>query len=478
MLTKTSIEASYGLAAQVTRANRVLTARPGTVLADIAACCSPRGFDLPEGEPEPAIEELVVESSMVSSGLDVSDHELAHDRAVELGSQAVAFVFDCARNRVTPQVRRVTEKTEAYVANRSVEDAQRLTIHPRFLGNVYKSMALADMTANYKNQVQVPDAPAVVLKHVWPGSIMKALGTGDSLLDGEIAEHLRDEPTVKEVWERTFAANPGMYRDSDPFKAYPDLDSNLIVFLGAQNLLDAEPPEDLDMSLASYRAHLANLIAFTGGQLNTKIDRANTESKHQMLVQSHPGAAATGIPSGTIVVNGDVYNRWLSEGGSPEALMGAVTAGAQLSYDAILADAENHVSLWNRRFGLYEDTARSRIQAATISGLRAALIDEAVDMQDEGVLPADIDTVIAAINERLGHFHPDDTQRVYMVARKAVCRIFYPHLPVEKILNAMDAGMQNHPTMDISEVAYLVLVDYVASWVAGDIVVNAVDGTN
>lgn len=475
MYTQSSIPAAYPLAGVVTRNGKVLDTAPDSALADLMAVCPVQvPYEVDEGtSPDEvvAVETLVAEGAEVESIPGVNDHDVEMNRVVELAAKACAYTLDMARNIVAPQIRTVVEKTEQYIDSNRAKKLAPLVIEAQFVAPVYQAAEFGDLIGKYAGQPNREIAPQRLTAQ-WSGEGGGVLATGIPSFDGLVAKHfVGREEQARDLWEKFYSNVPGKFREANLIEAMPGTDDALVAFLGAHSLLEGEVvPEGLSMDLPSYRSYLSGVKEQAGVRLNYLHGQANTRVKSKQLVISAPRARA-GLPvTGTVVVCGEVYNQWLAEGGSPEALFGAIKAGATLQYDVLLAGAAEFAADWTRAMALLEQQSQFELQAVTVQGMRNALVDLLREIPEDQ-LAASPEEMISRINERLTHFHLKDVNEIYATARKAVCRVFYPHTDAEKILNAMEAVCEAKPDLEPREAALLVLMDYVVDWVASGIVV-------
>lgn len=471
MLSKELMGSAYPLAQVMARKGLALRVVGDSPLAELTALCAAPPIEVVDGE-EHVVEadERLLETASAESFDGVAEHEEAMCELVASAAKAVDFAMDQARNVVLPKVKAVAEFALAAGDSRAAS-VEPLTIQPVFLNPIYSSPELADMIAPFAASMPNNVAP-VRLTHSW-SDMGSALRSGDGAVDSLAGQlYAGREDDVKSVWERFFAAVPGQYRDGDLSKELADNDHALAVFLGANQLMaHDEAPEGLDVSLGQYRTYLAQVREQAAAALGYRLKNANAAISAKTLVISAPvKASATDKVSGVIAVNGDVYNQWLAEGGTPEALLGAVLTGVAPHYDRLLPQVDQLASAWNIAVGALETKAKFARQAGLLDGLRTALIDVARELTDGGTIDNDI---YGLIDERLRHFHVKDLDDVYGVARKAVCRIFFPHTDAEKILNAMDAVCASKPDMPKREAALLVMIDYVTEWVSQGISVTS-----
>jgi len=468
MLSQTSINSVYSLAAIVSRKGKVLGVKDGTPLADLLAVCDPldAGFEGVEvSSLAPA--DIVAEQS------DTADHSEQAVNLVELASRAVAFTMDVARNHVTPMVKLVVECTEAYIDTNRSKRLEPLLIHPQFIAPIYEATELHDLLAKHA-QAPDRDVPPVQLTATYGDSTdVGPLMSGIPSFDGEVVRHFEGrEAEVASLWQRYFAAVPGNYRAADWREDLTTPDQALIVFLGAHALLESnDVPEGMTLSLPAYRAYLAGLEEQAGSHLAFLLNKIKTAVGAKQLVVSAPKQSRPGDPlKGVIAVNGPVYNQWLAEGGSPEALCGAVMQGASTDYGSCLMNAESHSAAWQRALNVLHAQVAFELRTSTIQGLKEGLLKASGTIPPEERL-VDGDSLMAAVEAHLVRLADSGLENLYAIATDEVCDLFYPHTDAKAFLKAMNREADAHPGMDIREVALGVAIDYVTGWVSDAITV-------
>lgn len=489
MISNHAMAASHPLASLMTRQGKLLDVEPRSALSRVTACSdvlSDRAF-VDSQDQMIACEQLapadaVFQAASAESLDGVNDHDLQMDEVVERATHATRFAFDFTRNVVNPQIARVVEATQAYVDGAVKKRMEPMVIEPVFTSRLYDTTAMQELVAPFREATLTNVAP-VRLTAQWPeNGLSDALKTGDAALDSQVSDHFSGrEADVQTLWQRYYSNTPGTYRPTDMTAEPANADDSLVLFLGAHQLLESDQvPEGLDIDLPTYRAYLAKMREQSGARLNYLYSKdQNRVKSRQLVIRAPTKPARGGIPSGTIQVSGEVYNDWLSKGGSPEALYQAVHEGATMQYDVLLADAEGLAKRWLTTMGLLETQRKFERQTAITTGLRAALHQLYRDLPPslKEFVPYGSDgEFLSAVAERLSHFHIKDLDNMYLVARKAICRVFYPQTHAEKILNALDNVMQDHPQYDAREAAFFVMVDYVTEWVTDAFIVKSLPG--
>lgn len=465
-LSDSSIKSAYPLAAIVTRSGKSLGPVIGSALADCIAACD-TGFDGLTEDGVPHVSDDAPETQVAANAGD--DHSAQRDMLVTNAARAVAFTMDIARNHVNPKIKRIVDATETYIDSMRSSRLAPLLIKPQFIADIYSNADLNDLLSKHAGSLH-KDIPAQVISAKWHD---QALTSGIDSFDSDIAKHFSGrEAYVQNLWERYFSNVPGKFRSGDFRQDVSSPDDALVLFLGAHHLLSAEDvPEGLDTDLVGYRGYLGSIKDQAGAQVSRRVGQMKTSIESNQLVLDAPRPTRAGeVVSGNIEVNGDVYNKWLGDGGSPEALMGACLTGDALSYANCKVNAADNTASWERHLNGLNAQAVFELRGNTIAGLRRAVIDLAKDIyaeRDDGKTFG-----VEALNHYLAALAPHELDNLYNVARSLVCDLFYSHTDAKAFLQGYDDAASKNAGMDSGEVALTVAIDYIAHWVAAQITVS------
>jgi hypothetical protein len=469
MLSQTSINSAFPLAALVSRQGVALGVKPQSALADLLDARDSQPFD--DGEVQSPAQRVLADSTATDENGDC-DHCTELDRLADLGARAAAFTMDVARNQVTPKVKEVVAATEAYIDAVRNKKLSPLLVQPKFQASIYDSADLRGLLSKYEKAPN-RDVTPVQLAAQWDNAAtVGPLCTGITSFDADLSRHFEGrEGEAQALWQKYFSNVPGQYRSANWREDLRNPDDALVIFLGANTLAASDDvAEGTSVDLPAYRAYLESIKEQAGSHLTYLLDRDQSAMNARRLVANAPQASRPGDPlSGVISVYGPTYNQWLQDGGSPEALCGAVLHGASLDYDALLTNASTHSAAWGRHLNVLNAQLAFELRAATIQGLKLALLDTGKSIpEDERRI--DGETLLSEVQTRLTKLTNEDLENLYAIAENEVCALFYPHTDAKNFLSAMGAKAESMPGVDMREVAGACLADYVAGWVASAIV--------
>lgn len=176
-----------------------------------------------------------------------------------------------------------------------------------------------------------------------------------------------------------------------------------------------------------------------------------------------------------VTVYGPVYKEYLAQGGSVEAILGAITNGTRIyTLEQALEAKEEALKAWDRYVNYTRiDTANRRfLQFKDV--LRTAYNDAFMKASDEekeviASMPGYADTVKDLLNEQIGNIRSGDMNDLADTCTKIICRVRFYYNDAELILTGINKALQAKPDMDPREAALLSAVEYVANYVADQI---------
>ena len=465
MLTQDSLSAAFPLAQKLAEKGVVLTPVPNTPLETIVNA-SLVHIQAAQGSPA-AMETLgdfqtaLLEGSVYKDPNGLVAHDDVMAAAVAAASQAVVFNLDLARNKVNPIVQAVMAQAQGAMDQNAQAALAPLAIEPFYYQPIWNNALLGDMVARHQNTV-ICDTKLQSLNIPRPVSYLEAMATGATGFDAEIAEFCNTvgEDYVAGIWARTFGPQAD-FNLLDVLRGnYEKANAGLIVYLMARRYQE-DVPEGVNMELSAWKAYISTIMAQGGRDVVRTLSKRERDMAMQTLVIDSPGPDS---PKGLIRVNGDVYDNWIREGGTPEVLMGACFADGQRGYRALLEKSEYYNKTWTRNRALLETQLSFERFGALVNGLRAAMASQINAMPDD-MLVTDRAILHERLRKHIGYVRQVDLECLWKVSRRLVCRVMFPHTDAEAVLIAIDKSSQEHPELDIREAALLATVDYVTAWV-------------
>lgn len=470
MLEEISISAAEPLARLMASKGTVLSVQTDSILSALVNASTPVEAEVVVDGETVVVNESPAEAVQEASSLEAYDgsneHGIVMAAAIETLSSEVRALLSLAQGTVLPEIQAITDKVKAAADEKVSNSRLPMVVMPQYLDDVFTRGELRNDLDGFAADTPVNVEPVQLTAKWQDGSLHSGIADYDQALDKYLADK---QDKVQDTWQRYFSNTPGLYRPNDVASDLVDHDKALVIYQGAKRLLaDESVPDGLSISLVDYRSYLARLMARAGFALSYWVKHEEAVRKANQLVRSAPMKyRPSDRPMGDIEVNGEVYNRWLKEGGSPEALYGAVASGSDLSYQGLLSKKDDTAREWSSLQTTKDAKVRFEYQAYLVEALRDALVAKAKSVV-EGDLSTDL---YNRLNERMEEFHIAKVEDLYMVVRKAVCKLFYPSSAVEEFLKLYDHVAEAKTTEDPRETGLVALIIYLTRKVSDGIVV-------
>lgn len=361
-----------------------------------------------------------------------------------------------------PLEKDVLEKVEEHLENLT-NKARRHNIEvvnsPEILKNeILMSMIDKYSTASRREVNYDKDAIVGPLDHA---GIKELLTTGMDRLDSDVQAALDNQTGVflADTYDHFIR---GIHRFEETLPIH-----HVIVLLIARALPD-NVPDETRMSLSELRAFAAILANNAGFELHRIIQRGAQAVQRQRLVEHMPKDTDFETP---IRVNGEVYKKWLSEGGVPEILMGAALSGERAyGYVQLLENRDHYMRIFQSAQRMVNLRLTANKTKELVSAVRASL----TEMINEGdsTFKDDAPTLHRRLNDVLASIPVDASTCSVKYVRQVISKVLYPHTDSERILNLIDSYVEKEETSDVREAATLAVVDLVVEHVASQFAVQ------
>lgn len=424
-------------------------------------------------------ENRLLSGSMYKNQQGICEHDLVMDEIVDVVVKTVNFNLDLTQNKVNPMVKRVLEATQEYVSNKQAVDAGAISISPLHYHKVWSSHYLTGMVERFTETAVNDIRLSIKVPMPTVENEFELISTGLTRFDEELMDLVRTlEPgTLSDLYRRLFVTESEDYVPTIlPYLNYLRVSPNqpLLVFLIAQKLVD-NIPEGVKTTPEQYKEYITAIMAQAGRALCRQIERREAAAKNKTLVSSwsQHQVSDLGITPVVIEVNGDVYNKWLQEGGSPDVLFGAFCTDRLSNYNLLLERKEAYASAWARQQRLLQSERRLQLDNHTLVGLNKAVEQEILQLPEDELL-VDRKKYLSVLNDYMRNL-PNGWQKenLYYSVRKTVCSVIYPHTMAFDILVAIDSACEAHPDLPVREAAFFGAMEVVADWLTQLIKVDA-----
>ena len=231
--------------------------------------------------------------------------------------------------------------------------------------------------------------------------------------------------------------------------------------------LEADLPEGVNGSASTVTNYLKNLRGMTGAAVYRRMRAIERKIQDKELIRTIDGYG----DERKIYVNKAVYDTFLDDGGSPEAIFGAVCGKSSFAY-SILVDTTPKLE---KQWQTYVEAIKSRNEAnklgLIVTSIRRCLAQHIIDME---VIPDGSGTkgeMQNRLNASTRGFYLPDVDRLQQSLKHVVFQVLYPeHHNAQYIIDSIDKKEADGEEM--GKVACSVIQSLVADWLVKNVEVT------
>jgi len=394
-----------------------------------------------------------------------SAHSLQMEQSVQMLTTALNGALDLAQNVVTPTIDRCVKAVADSISAALEATQSPLEIIQQRPDPIFSSAYLQESTERYVNQNRVISLRSLGLNAASiAGNIRALVLTGHAGMDEQLTAFMDrvGDDFVVSVWDRIFGAACAT-SDDVYSRQGQEKEAVLAYFFGAK--MAQEIPSGLNIELGAYRDHCASVLASAGASIQNFYRQREQSATSGRMVLTYPMQEQ---PHGSVVVDGDKYALWISQGGSPEALFATVYGDRNFDNARMIDRKEHLTGDWSRVMAMYQSTIASKRFDAAVQGLKNQLTTEINEIPDNELVGERAE-YHARLRERLSHAKMRDLDDQWHWARKAVCRVLYPHTDAEALLQGIDEQAKHNPETPVRELALYATIDLVARWLVNQL---------
>lgn len=389
--------------------------------------------------------------------------------------KSVTTMMNNARNVVNPLIVDMVAKVEGDYAQRVRDTAIPLSILPNTFNKFWDNPNIRGALANYETASAKPVSLGGFPVMADESLLWEKIKPGSARLEADMKQYLDDMPEgfLLKVYSMLFSGqNEDLVETSSHISGMlNERNIALTGFLIAQALVAKDPLEGTTVDLTTYRAKLNNYIVELGRQSERYLQRRQREIDSGIMVQKVPHVeVAAGMIPAAIQVNGTVYNNWLSKGGSPEILLGAICLDRETRPEVLLEKGELYAKTWERNVRLFESYYKARKHGHVVEIVRNRMIALVHELDGKEELPAPAPAVIDRIMNIIRNCPQAVVADVPRLITKLICDGIYPHTRAGDVLATIESICETNPDMDVREAALYAAIDLVADFMAEQII--------
>lgn len=476
MITEKVLHSVIPVDLQLTQSGRYVTPVNESILHQLVKASISPATAIMGATPESPIAEnqLVLDSKRKSADGSV-EHDDEMSEAVELVAEAVRASLDVARNSVVPTTKEVFELYTQRMNEMAVDASRPATIVPNVYHDLWAAPQLEGMVDRFANVPLNEYKPRASMPMITGVELEAMIRTGIDTLDEAIDDWYRNLAPERplELYREMFVMRQhSVGRATNVLhQTETGLDRNdiLLTFLIA-NGFENHMPDGVAVSLDEVRNIMANVREQAGRAVASEIQRRERDVRNKILVFSVRERDWEFSKKGRLVimVNNDVYLKYLEEGGTVESIYGAALLGARMDYDSLLTEAERYTKQWQKFIALHNQRVSAQVYQTQREAARVAMA-QYVNRIPEDDLHEPKEHLMGYVVSSLGLCQPKDFEDEMVAIRNLVCDVLYHHTNAKMVLNAMDVAEQENPDMPPRECALYATIDLLARWMASQI---------
>lgn len=410
-----------------------------------------------------------------------SEHCEAIDDIRKVLVTAVGSHLSYARNVVVPQINEVVEKVHKAQEEADIRIGSMLSIVQDEWDPIWENPVLETMIENVKFTALNPDT---LIPRVHPllteQQLRDYLNTGADRFDKEIQSWI-DNIGVKFLvdtyrWYFVQSALTGQdWHDydqkvnwllgTDPWSRK----QSIIIYLLTKGLR-ANIPEGVDMDEISYQEAMALVQAQAGRIVSRCIERRQFLKDTKSLVLDWPMRGRDHLTEDAqlsqILVNTDVYNKWLEDGGKPEILFGSAVTDRETKYDVLLEKANDYYTAWKRHEAIIRTGQRSQLFNIVRDAIMMAVGELVAAIPVEEMEGRDRNKMHAVLREKTFNVNIDNISDIYDICCDMVCNVVHCHTNAYTILTTMKDVSDQNPELPATEVTTIAAINILCKWFA------------
>lgn len=423
-----------------------------------------------------SIASLLERNAVIKEGTDT--HEMSLRNFVSLASETVRRTVYLTKTVALPVIEEISTRAEdrlnevsggVGLALNIVPDTQSgILLNPVLKGAIEPFQEIAGLQTPSVN-VHDPRDSAQLLEIMRVG-----YDDFDSEMEAWMAAHLSAD-IVSTLYHKLFssAGNPTYVSNvfSNAVDSYPEA---LICFLLVRGLT-LNPDDNINMSAADYDVSMAMVSNYAAGIVKAGMKRYENADKNDRVVMRFPPLGQElsfdRPDQGVIVVNKPSYDRFLEQGGSPEAIMGCYLLDRETDASKILANRDQYVTTYNARVMKTRSDTRLRVIISLRRFLESEVANEIVatgnpDGEDQGVwkgITINQEAAQRILRRCIDSLTLDDMDDMYATVRDIILEVFFGDTDVRKLIQLIDANSKDHPE-DLKSAVNVAVIDYIVDW--------------
>mgnify|MGYP005840224371 CR=1 FL=1 len=472
MIRHTTIEACYPLAQTLAKKGLKLSSIEQTPIQKLIQAAH---IELPANAKELGLDldivNIISEGSKNPGPRNNYPHDMAMEELTETVSNTVKRNLQLAKNTVNPIIIEAIEDTEEYLRATIETRSTHIEIKPYYYAPIFNFNQLSTMVERFV-ETNFKDI-SLTLGFDYPSdkeSLFKLAKTDINSFDETLMEFFTNmsEEDLATTFNSVFGPDAIRQSRLSDVIGNGNKEKTLLIYLFSKGLLK-NVPESLgsnkDVDLAGYRNYISQIIAQSGRTLLSILSNRERDLTRNVLLRPFPSTRELGQRLITIEVNGDVYEKFLNEGGTPETIFGSFVSDQERSFSKLIDNNTKYQDEWKKKNRILVTGERLEKFNDGIDGIKLALTKQ-INQLDEEMVPVAKEILHQRLKESMSKVSGKFYENLPVYIRKIVCEVMFPHTNALEILCAIDSVSSDFPDIDVREAALLATIEIVANWIS------------
>lgn len=436
MISNKHIDIAMRVADQLQQNNIVLEPRDGTPIGLLSSTLT--GAVATSVTPNQYHEVIGGASRVIGKAQGTESlHDEKMEWTVELVLKGVTKDLEIAKNVVKPTISQVLDELEKHVAQAFSTSAAGIELVQRDVPKVFLNQKIENLFERYKTLPLSNIKTMLVFPDLAPAEIRRRVNTGDDELNELIAE----VADVNDLEELVSSYRHYFTKDGhSELQLTGALDKSSAVKLLLMYFLtiglEYDLPEGVNASANGVGLYLKTLRGALGAAVYRQLRAIERAVEDKELITSVQGSLA----DRKVYLNRTVYDNFLNEGGTPEAILGAVASNHSFSFNSILLNRSKLEKIWETQ--LENIHAKNNMNKLTLvtTALRkiiAKIINDLEVIPDGAGTKGDMQRRLVTATS---NFFLTDMEKLPQSIKRIVFEVLYPEQTNARfIIDTMDA---------------------------------------
>lgn len=403
----------------------------------------------------------------------VSLYEGQQRNLVPLVAEKLMEHLTFARNIVQPKVKELAERVQARLDEQTAEGILNAKIVSEDLPDLVKNENLSVPIINWADSQIMESAliKTVTMPDYSQEELLTFIQTGNRSVDDNVGRVLLNNPGILStiyngLFQRKDFNNPNNVFSQITLRNVTPQESEaylaVLCYLLADHFI-RQIPNGIIGTLQDFTTLMTSIRGQAALRIKAILTGFNSAVNSGLMIRSIKGM--------TVVVNQELYHRFLNQGGSADAILGNTLLDKPYRTIAQITEHQRELeqewSRYNRIITSKNSTTAihhaHRVYQEEFTAMVSRELSQLEQIPENQSNPAVTAGLLDILNSIPGKTLLEDVEYVSTIL---VCRLRFPNTDVEGTLLGIQAAIEEDPDLDPKEAALISAIRYVSKWIA------------